>query len=243
MMNLGIRFPGKEIAGFSDALIREARKAATDEIRRGGTELRAELRADTSAANLGKLAMTWQRPRVYPEGRDHLSPAFVISSKAPLPMRAFSEGAVIRSGRGKWLAIPAPAIRGMRGYASVAAQPGGGLAGVGPRRARITPAGFAAATGLHLRMVYRGGREAFLVASGIGSARSRTGLRRRSKREVARGRAANAEFVAFFLVPQATIRKRLDVKGRLESAGVRVMGRLSASLERAAGAAARSAGG
>lgn len=242
MMRLGVTFPGQDIRAFTEAMRREMAKAHSAEMARVGRELRDELRADTGAANLGRLAMAWGRPRVYPEGREHIAPAVVISSKAPLPIRAFEEGAVIRSRRGGWIAIPTPAVRGMRGHASIAPAPGGGLSGTGPRRARITPKGFAAATGLHLRFVYTGRRIAYLVASGIGAGRSRLGVRRRSKREAARGRAANAEFIAFWLVPQATIRKRLNISDKTRAARDRLAARLPTALERAAGAAARSVG-
>lgn len=238
-MNLTIGFPGAELRGFSEDFRRGLAREFTREMRTTAEDLRQALRNDTAAAGLGKLAPTWQRPRVYPEGREHISPGAIVSSKAPLPMRAFTEGAVIRGKGGGWLAIPTPQVAKMRGFASVESKAGGGLAGVGPRRARITPAGFVAATGLHLRMVYQSSKRAFLVASGVGAGRSRLGVRRLTARERARGRAATAEFIAFFLIPQAVIRKRIDAAGRTRTAGSLLQSRLVAAVERAAGAAAQ----
>ena len=57
-------------------------------------------------AGLGnRLAKTWQA-KVYPRGKKSLSAAGVITSKATKIIRAFDEGAVIRSSKGLFLAIP-----------------------------------------------------------------------------------------------------------------------------------------
>ena len=113
-------------------------------------------------------------------------------------MRAFAYGALIRSRNGLFLAIPTEAA-----------------GRVGDGRKRITPGGWERRTGLRLRFVYRRGAPPLLVAD--------------NARLTSRGRAArndgwpgDAGFTRlagrttvpiFLLVPQVTLKKRLDVAG------------------------------
>ena len=66
--------------------------------------LKTELRRQVASAGLGqRLANSW-RDRHYPNQR--LDAASLVYTKAPQIIRAFDEGALIRSKRGRFLAIP-----------------------------------------------------------------------------------------------------------------------------------------
>jgi Family of unknown function (DUF6441) len=69
-----------------------------------GRGLRTELRRQLASAGLGqRLANSW-RDKHYPNQR--FDAASLVYTKAPQILRAFDEGAVIRSRRGRFLAIP-----------------------------------------------------------------------------------------------------------------------------------------
>jgi Family of unknown function (DUF6441) len=72
--------------------------------REAGRGLKTELRRQVTSAGLGqRLANSW-RDRHYPNRK--LDAAALVYTKAPQIIRAFDEGAVIRSRRGRFLAIP-----------------------------------------------------------------------------------------------------------------------------------------
>jgi Family of unknown function (DUF6441) len=72
--------------------------------RDAGRGLKAELRRQVSSAGLGqRLANSW-RDKHYPN--QELDAATLVYTKGPQIIRAFDEGAVIRSKRGRFLAIP-----------------------------------------------------------------------------------------------------------------------------------------
>jgi hypothetical protein len=113
-------------------------------------------------------------------------------------VRLYAEGAVIRSKQGLFLAIPTPAA---------------GRFGDGRRK--ITPSSWERIHGLRLRFVYRRGSASLLVAD---NAR----LTKRGRAAANIGRRQGAAFTrlsgrttvpVFILVPQVTVRKRLDVDG------------------------------
>jgi Family of unknown function (DUF6441) len=69
-----------------------------------GQGLKTDLRRQVTSAGLGqRLANSW-RDKHYPNQK--LDAASVVYTKAPQIIRAFDEGAVIRSRRGRFLAIP-----------------------------------------------------------------------------------------------------------------------------------------
>jgi hypothetical protein len=69
-----------------------------------GRSLRTELRRQVTSAGLGqRLANSW-RDKHYPNQK--LDAASLVYTKAPQIVRAFDEGAVVRSKRGRFLAIP-----------------------------------------------------------------------------------------------------------------------------------------
>lgn len=178
---------GKVFAGTEKALER----AVTAGMRQASDGLKASLRDDVVSAGLGeRIGRTW-RGTTYPQSGESLEAAAFVWSKAPKLIDAFDRGVTIRSPRGFFLAIPSPAAGAF------------GRTAAG-RRARITPGGWERRTGLRLRFVYRRGRPSLLVAENV----------RLTGKGVAapnRRRTGQASAVIFVLVPQVTLRKRLDI--------------------------------
>ena len=190
------------IQGDLDALLtaelRNAERAVTAGIREATDGLKTELRRQITGAGLGnRLANTW-RGEVYPKGQPSIGAAGFVWSKAPGIVRLYAEGAVIRSKRGLFLAIPTPAA---------------GKYGDG--RQKITPGSWERIHGQRLRFVYRRGSPSLLVAdnlrlTGRGRAMANTGRRQGA---VFTRLAGRTTIPLFILVPQVTVKKRLDVDG------------------------------
>jgi hypothetical protein len=177
------------------AELRGAERAVTTGVRRATDGLKAELRGQITGAGLGeKLARTW-RGEVFPKGRQSLGAAGLVWSKAPGIVRAYEEGAVIRSKAGLFLAIPTPAA---------------GRHGDGRRK--ITPGLWEQRTGLRLRFVYRQGAPSLLVAELRARGGRRGGFSVPTASTLRSGNRL-ATVPIFVLVPQVTVRKRLDVAG------------------------------
>jgi Family of unknown function (DUF6441) len=86
------------------AELRDIERAVASGTREAGPALRTELRRQVASARLGqRLANSW-RDKHYPNQR--LDAASLVYTKAPQIIRAFDEGALIRSKRGRFLAIP-----------------------------------------------------------------------------------------------------------------------------------------
>lgn len=189
---------GKALAGTGKAIER----AVTSGMRDAADALKGELREQVVAAALGdRLARTW-RDKVFPEVGDSMEAAAFVWSRAPKLIDAFDRGITIRSARGMFLAIPTAAAGAV----------GRGATG---KRERITPAGWERRTGIKLRFVYRRGRPSLLVADGA-RVTSR-GLAARNRR-----RSWDATVVVFILVPQVSLRKRLDIEGPARKQAARV---------------------
>jgi hypothetical protein len=182
--------------------VRAAETAVTTGVRQAGQGLKGELRQQVTSAGLGgRLANAW-RDRHYPNQK--VDAASLVWTKAPQIIRAF-EGVTIRSGRGRWLAIPTENA---------------------PRRGtdgkRISPSTFPEHRLGRLRLVARPGRVPLLVVDGLRiSAGRRGGFRRAPQRALRTGQGV-VTVVMFVLVPQVTLRKRLDV----DSAARRWQGQL-----------------
>src|SRR5579885_515081 len=191
-------------------------RSVTAAMRQATEGLKSDLRADVVDAGLGqRLANTW-RGKTFPESGASIEAAAFVWSKAPNIVDAFDRGVTIRSRHGFWLAIPTPAAGAT------------GLAATGARR-RITPGGFERRTGMRLRFVYRRGRPSLLVAdnarlSKSGLARPNTGRKRGGG--VYTRLSGRSTVVVFILVPQVTLRKRLNV----EDAAVRWAERVPALI-------------
>jgi Family of unknown function (DUF6441) len=86
------------------AELRDLERAVAAGTRSAGKSLKTELRRQVTSAGLGqRLANSW-RDRHYPNQK--LDAASLVYTKAPQIIRAFDEGAVIRSKRGRFLGIP-----------------------------------------------------------------------------------------------------------------------------------------
>ena len=178
--------------------VKAAEDAVTAAMRQAADGLKADLRRQVTEAGMGqRLANTW-RAELYPKGRKSIKPAGFVFTRAPTIIRAFDQGAVIKSKNGFWLAIPTDA------------------AGKGPRGKRMTPGLWEQMHGSHLRFIYRRGAPSLLVAENM---RARTGKRggfaKGSASALRTGRGMTT-VVMFILVPQVSLKKRLDVDGVAE---------------------------
>jgi hypothetical protein len=178
--------------------LRSAERAVTAGIREATDGLKTELRRQVTSAGLGsRLANTW-RGEVYPKGEPSIGAAGYIWSKAPGIVRLYAEGAVIRSKHGLYLAISTPAA-----------------GKYGDAREKITPGDWERIHGMRLRFVYRRGSPSLLVADNArlskrGRAAANIGRRQGDAFTRLSGRTTVPLFI---LVPQVTVRKRLDVDG------------------------------
>jgi hypothetical protein len=180
------------------AELRNAERAVNAGVRAATDGLKTELRRQITGAGLGtRLANTW-RGEVYPKGQPSIGAAGFVWSKAPGIVGLYAEGAVIRSKQGLFLAIPTPAA-----------------GRYGDARQKITPGNWERIHGMRLRFVYRRGSPSLLVAD---NAR----LTKRGRATANIGRSKGVAFTRisgrttvplFILVPQVTVRKRLDVDG------------------------------
>ena len=180
------------------AELRVAERAVTAGIRQATDGLKTELRRQITSTGLGsRLANTW-RGDVYPKGQPSIGAAGYIWSKAPRLVRLYAEGAVIRSKHGLFLAIPTPAAGRF-----------------GDNRQKITPGEWERIHGLRLRFVYRRGTPSMLVADNVRlTKRGRASLNIGRRQGAAYTRLSGRTTVPLFvLVPQVTVRKRLDIDG------------------------------
>jgi hypothetical protein len=187
------------LAAIMTAEVKAAEQAATKGVAAATEGLKTELRTQVTNAGLGpRLARTW-RSEIYPRGRSSISAAGLVWSKAPGIIRVYEDGAIIRSKSGFFLAIPTEAA---------------GRFGDGRRR--ITPGGWERRTGQRLRFVYRRNGASLLVADNM---RARTGKRGGYSRASAAALRSGRGLVTvpiFILVPQVTVKKRLDVASAAE---------------------------
>jgi len=193
------------------AELRDIERAAASGTREAGRGLKTELRRQVTSAGLGqRLANSW-RDSHYPNQR--LDAASLVYTKAPQIIRAFDEGAVVKSRRGRFLAIPtenAPRI--------------------GTDGKRISPRTFPDHRFGPLRFVPRSGGPSLLVVDGLRASFSRKTGELRGFRRATRARQSGqglTTVVMFLLVPQVKLRKRLDVAQAAE----RWSGQLPALIE------------
>jgi hypothetical protein len=192
--------------------LRNLERAVTAGTRDAGRGLNTELRRQVTSAGLGqRLGNSW-RDRHYPNRK--LDAASLVYTKAPQIIRAFDEGAVVRSKRGRFLAIPTENA---------------------PRKGsdgrRIRPSTFPEHRFGPLRFVPRPSGPSLLVVDGLRASFSRKsrelrGFRRATDRARRSGQGLTT-VVMFLLVPQVKLPKRLDVARAAE----RWSGQLPALIE------------
>jgi Family of unknown function (DUF6441) len=178
------------------AELRDLERAVATGTRDAGRGLKTQLRRQVASAGLGqRLANSW-RDRHYPNQK--LDAASLVYTKAPQIIRAFDEGALVRSRRGRFLAIPTENA---------------------PRKGtdgrRIKPSTFPEHRLGRLRFVPRPSGPSLLVVDGLRASFSRKtgelrGFRRTTDR-ARRGGQGLTTVVMFLLVPQVKLSKRLDV--------------------------------
>jgi hypothetical protein len=178
------------------AELNDLERAVVAGTRSAGGGLKTELRRQVASAGLGqRLANSW-RDKHYPNRK--LDAASLVYTKAPQIIRAFDEGALIRSRRGRFLAIPTENA---------------------PRKGtdgrRISPSTFPEHRFGPLRFVARPSGPSLLVVDGLHASFSRKtgelrGFRRATDRARRSGQGLTA-VVMFLLVPQVKLPKRLDV--------------------------------
>lgn len=174
-------------------------EAVTAGVREATEGLKQDLRRQIAGAGLGqRLANTW-RSEVYPKGARSIRAAGLVFSKAPNIVRVYEEGAVIRSKHGFFLAIPTPAA---------------GRFGDGRRK--MTPGLWERMHGARLRFVYRRRGPSLLVADNRRARAGRRGGFARASASALRTGRGLVTVPMFLLVPQVTLRKRLDVTGAAE---------------------------
>ncbi|MBI4968177.1 MAG: hypothetical protein HZC25_08685 [Rhodospirillales bacterium] len=185
-----------DLTRFLTDELKAGEDAVTAGIREATDGLKLDLRQQIVGAGLGqRLANTW-RSEIYPKGQSSIRAAGLVFSKAPDIVRAYADGAVIRSRHGFFLAIPTPAV---------------GKCGDGKQK--MNPGLWERMHGARLKFVYRRRGPSLLVAESL---RARTGKRggfaKASASALRTGRGL-ATVPMFILVPQVTIKKRLDVDG------------------------------
>jgi Family of unknown function (DUF6441) len=178
------------------AELRDIERVVATGTRDAGRSLKTELRRQVTSAGLGqRLANSW-RDKHYPNQR--LDAASLVYTRAPQIIRAFDEGVVIRSRRGRFLAIPTEDA------------PKKGTDG-----RRISPSTFPEHRFGPLRFVPRASGPSLLVVDGLRASFSRKsgelrGFRRATERARRSGQGLTT-VVMFLLVPQVKLGKRLDV--------------------------------
>jgi Family of unknown function (DUF6441) len=188
------------------AELRDIERAVASGTRDAGRGLKTELRRQVTSAGLGqRLANSW-RDRHYPNQRLDAA-SLVYTTKAPQTVRAFDEGAVVRSKRGRFLAIPTENA------------PRKGIDGK-----RISPTTFPEHRFGPLRFVPRSSGPSLLVVDGLRASYSRQTGQLRGFRRATTGHARPGCF-AYFLPglsdnDSLTLWRALRVKGSRDELGL-----------------------
>ncbi len=175
--------------------------------------VRDNWREQIRSAGLGNRLPNTIRGQRYPQAGQSLNAAALIWSKAPEIVGSHERGDIIRSKDGFWLSIPTEA------------------AGAGAGGRRLTGGEWKQRRGMRLRFVYRPGKASLLVAddarvSKSGQARRKGGRRRKD------GILTGAQTVViFFLVPQVSIRKKLDLMRDADMIASQLPGMIAAAWE------------
>lgn len=178
-----------------------AERAVTGGVHKRGVALKHALRADVIAGGLGRrLSKSW-RHESYPRSGTSLAAASLVFTKADKLIRAFDEGAEVKSDEGFFLAIPTPSAPKL-----------------GMGRKRINPSNFPEHRFGPLRFVYVKGGTSLLVVDNQRTKKKGGYALSKSKRALASGMGLQT-VPMFWLVPRARLRKRLNVE-RVERAAL-----------------------
>ena len=175
-----------------------AETAVTAGVKEVTEGVKGDLRAQVISAGLGqKVANAW-RDKFYPSGKSIKAAGFIFT-KAQDIIYAFDYGVTIKSNKGFFLAIPTPSApkRGTDGK-------------------RINPSNFPESGLGKLRFVYRPGKISLLVVDDLRArGGKRGGFGKASESALAKGRGITT-VVMFFLVPQVSLKKKLDVDAAVD---------------------------
>jgi Family of unknown function (DUF6441) len=169
-----------------------AAQAMTEGVKTTSNRIKVAQRRDVERGGLGRrLAKSWQSKN-YPRSGASLGAAASIYTKAPVLIRAFEEGATIRSADGFWLAIPTPSAPKL-----------------GMGRKRINPSNFPEHRLGPLRFVYRPTGVSLLVVDNQRQNKKGNFVPSRSKKARKTGHGL-ATVPMFYLVRQSRLKRRLN---------------------------------
>ena len=191
-----------------------AERAVTMGVTMTARELKSALRGDTERGLGRRVARSW-RLDTYPKSGASLTAAAVVRTKAPELIRAFEDGAKIRSADGLFLAIPTEAAPSR---------------GVG--RKRLTPSTFPEHRYGQLRFVYVKKGLSLLVVDNQRERKGKSGgyALSRSKRALKTGYGL-VSVPMFILVPQVRLKRRLNVKAIERSEAARLARNIDRAFE------------
>lgn len=179
---------------------KEIAVACTGAMRQAALLLKNNWRAQIAGAGLSSRLANTVRSDVYPKFEVSMGPAALVRVARGTPEKVLAElesGAVINTARGRFLAIPTENVPR------------------GPRGARLPPHALEALTGYHLRFAQNRRGTKMLVADTVLSVGRRGGIRPATRGRTKQGRKVSST-VFYILVPQVTIKKRLNLMAEAE---------------------------
>ena len=176
-----------DLVKLMEGEVKAGQKAVTSAMRDAGKDLQDEWRRQITSAGLGPRLARTIRSEVYPKGQNSLNAAAMVWSRAPVIVDAHDSGPLIRAQGGLWMAIPTEA------------------AGKGRGGKRPTPGEWEARTGLRLIFIYRRTGPSLLIAEARLTKHGRAVV---SRSKTGRGLTS---VPIFLMVPQVSLRKRLDL--------------------------------
>lgn len=177
-----------DIAKLMADEIKAGEKAVHFGIKDAGTALKDAWRQQVIGAGLGQRLARTIRSETWPKHKHSMNAASMVWTRAPVIVDAHDTGPLIRREQGFYLAIPTAA------------------AGKNPSGKRPTPGEWEARTGLKLIFVYRRPGPSLLIAEARMTKHGRAAV---SRSKTGRGMAS---IPIFLLVPQVSLRKRLDLE-------------------------------
>lgn len=181
------------------------------------SDLQARWRQDIAQSglrNAGALTKTIRRKGYRNSGLD---PAAVVYSNFPIIQRAFEDGGTIRSQSGNFLLVPNPDVWPTGRVPQPRRGRGNGAGAVAIAEQRFGP----------LRMIYRPGKVALLVAE-VRASRKHANVFRRAS-DTARRRGELTTIIVFFLVKQVRLPRLLRgkvIRARAEQSSAAAIDRM-----------------
>lgn len=216
-MTIRLEIDELRLKGVKEEILGELLEAGMGTLRKVTRELELELEALTKAAVPGNAYRAWNS-HVYPRsGRSYRPVGEVFVATGPRSQgmaRYWTQPGTNRAKGGQWLAIPTPA------------------AGPKNRAQELTPGEWERRTGIRLQFVFKGGKYAFLVASGTAAKNKSGALRALTKGRVAQGRQRET-VVVFVLIREQPHANRVSIEGAVRRAVDRIDSEFGEQLRRA----------